>query len=141
MTEKMIDADELLYWLDKNFEYCNDVHNVEIKAISFKFLLKKINELATPAPEPQESIFDADGWCHNMDLAPKNGTPFFIRGGYFNSATRQIHGHENDFIQIVFYKEKTNLDVDPPYTIIGSDYININSPTSWTNIIYPKDKS
>lgn len=27
---------------------------------------------ATPAPEPQESIFDADGWCWDMDKAPEN---------------------------------------------------------------------
>ena len=32
---------------------------------------QKINELATPEPAPQEAIFDANGWCRDIDLAPK----------------------------------------------------------------------
>jgi hypothetical protein len=58
MTKRMIDADalnKLVEWLDTNFEYCNDIHNIEKKAISLKFLLKKIQELATLVREPQEN--------------------------------------------------------------------------------------
>lgn len=29
-------------------------------------------ELAAPAPESQESIFDADGWCRDLKAIPKN---------------------------------------------------------------------
>jgi hypothetical protein len=36
--------------------------------------LHKIEELATldPAPAPQESIFDADGWCYDLKSIPKD---------------------------------------------------------------------
>lgn len=34
---------------------------------------EKIKELATPVPEPQESIFDAEGWCWDMDSLHDNG--------------------------------------------------------------------
>ena len=70
MTKRMIDADALDEWLGRNFEYCEDIHGIEKLVVSYGFLLKKIKELSTPAPEPQQSIFDADGWCWDMDLVP-----------------------------------------------------------------------
>jgi hypothetical protein len=45
---------------------------------SARYVINKINELATPAPEPQESIFDADGWCWDMSLLKTDGTPVLL---------------------------------------------------------------
>jgi hypothetical protein len=70
MSKKMIDADVLLSFAKKQLEisrYAIDSSdtNFQLKdthkgcVIILEAFIEKINELATPAPEPQESIFDA----------------------------------------------------------------------------------
>jgi hypothetical protein len=56
----MIDADKLINWL------CNGGGQR-----FYAELIEKINELAT-TPEPQESIFDADGWSKDFSIMPKD---------------------------------------------------------------------
>ena len=65
MTKRVIDADALLEWIK---EKCYSRTVPYIAEIALK---NKVEELATPTPEPQESIFDADGWCYDLDKAPK----------------------------------------------------------------------
>jgi len=69
MTKRIIDADALLKWV-KRHEIEDENETGHYVVISFD-LEEKINELATPAPEPQESIFDADGWCKKLKLMPR----------------------------------------------------------------------
>ena len=76
MTDRKIDADALVDALSRvTFPRQSGFH------ISYKEMMDKvkyiINELATPAPEPQESIFDADGWCWDMNKAPSNENVIF----------------------------------------------------------------
>ena len=99
MSKRMIDADVLVEWLHKNFEYCEDIHGIQKLVVSYRFLLDKIQELATPAPEPQESIFDAEGWCWDMDLAPI--TIIGVKIKFFDIlVTRKYHtGTQNEFKQ------------------------------------------
>lgn len=76
MTKRMIDADafeELLCWLDKNFEYCQDIHNIEKKVVSYGFLLKTIKELATP--EPKDNTWHYFYYSHYL-------TAYFCRSLY-----------------------------------------------------------
>ena len=71
MTNKMIDVDVLTEELAKikgNLNFCNDAGRYWLDVA-----IETINELATPA-EPQESIFDADGWCWDMSLLKADGT-------------------------------------------------------------------
>ncbi len=78
MNKRMIDADAIEnYILDNHTpHYSKDEKGKYIFVgkilINLSDIRGKINELATPAPEPQESIFDADGWCDNFNLAPDN---------------------------------------------------------------------
>lgn len=65
MTKRMIDADALLELINDNSELITTGYSN-----ADDVLTQKINELATPAPEPQESIYDAEGWCWDMDKAP-----------------------------------------------------------------------
>jgi hypothetical protein len=57
MTKRMIDADAL-----EKLETWLSEHEAKFNASIYSFK-QTIKELATPAPEPQESIFDAQGWC------------------------------------------------------------------------------
>ena len=75
MTKRMIDADDLEIWLNEKRDYItNTIIDSEsyMELIDFidNTLMPKINELATSAPEPQENIYDSDGWCWDMDKAP-----------------------------------------------------------------------
>jgi hypothetical protein len=73
MTKKIIDADafeKLVEWLNEQ-EARFDASIYEVK--------RKIEELATPVPETQESIFDADGWCWDLSLAPHNGCHLLLK--------------------------------------------------------------
>jgi hypothetical protein len=46
---------------------------------SARYVIDKIKELTTPAPEPQESV-DADGWNNNFAEAPQDyDTPILIK--------------------------------------------------------------
>lgn len=70
MTKRMIDADavgRILVGIMKRGSY--NIMGVEysIDVPILQNIMHRINELATPAPEPQESIFDADRWCWDMD--------------------------------------------------------------------------
>jgi hypothetical protein len=62
MTNKMIDADALLRWIKATKGLFDD----ETLDDFYLSTLNKINELATPA-KPQESIFDANGWCWDFN--------------------------------------------------------------------------
>jgi hypothetical protein len=93
MTNKIIDADAL----EKLTEFCikqkeisqNIIDSYDIGVdfvarhthrgcvVIANAFIEKINELATPAPEPQESV-DAEGWCWDLDLAPKDGTDILV---------------------------------------------------------------
>jgi len=83
MTKRILDADALLLRI-KNSSFLKDKSNMDTmqacREIGFKsaldYVIDSINELATPA-EPQESIFDADGWCWDMDLAPDSENVIF----------------------------------------------------------------
>ena len=72
----MMDADALVEWVINNTSpyYRKDIdgkYGFEVDCIiDILALRKKIQELSTPVPE--ESIFDADGWCWDMDKAPEN---------------------------------------------------------------------
>ncbi len=69
--KRMIDADALLEWVKSETYniYCEEMMRDYFMVYS-EDLVKKINELATPAPEPQQSIYDAEGWCWDIDKAP-----------------------------------------------------------------------
>jgi hypothetical protein len=84
MTKRMIDADELIEFIFN----CDSILDLSLG------ILSKINELATPA-EPQESIFDADGWCWDMNLAPHDGCNLLLKN--YNS--------DDFFIMYDCYKE------------------------------------
>jgi hypothetical protein len=84
MTKRMIDADALSGWVrehgdcivktqDRHIERCVNIGNIEELYIPYTIIIKKINKLAisAPAPESQDSIFDAEGWCWDMGKAPK----------------------------------------------------------------------
>lgn len=77
MTKRMIDADALLGFAKKQLEisrYAIDSSDTNFKlkdthkgcVIILESFIEKIQELATPT-EPQESNFDADGWCWDFD--------------------------------------------------------------------------
>ena len=58
MSKKMIDADaleKLLEWIVDNEEYVNDFVDVDGDYVHAYSLKEKIQELATPAPEPKET--------------------------------------------------------------------------------------
>jgi hypothetical protein len=64
-----IDADALLEWINKNTqegEWCG-ANGWQADIVFLSELIEKINDLATPTPKPQESIFDADGWCWDFN--------------------------------------------------------------------------
>lgn len=82
MTKRMIDADALL---EKIHNTMQDIFSDSLVALPHKGILRDVSveeilycmqdyieQIATPAPEPQESIFDADGWCWDMEKAPYN---------------------------------------------------------------------
>jgi hypothetical protein len=72
MKNKTVDFDVLLEWINKNtFSQHNEALMYDYEIVYSDKLIRKINELATPNL-PQESIFDADGWCWDMSLVPKN---------------------------------------------------------------------
>jgi len=81
MIKRMIDADALLEALG------NKKPRVIINppvAIGYGQAMcdieELINELATPAPTPQESIFDAGGWCFDLSKAPiYPSTPLLVK--------------------------------------------------------------
>ena len=60
MSKRILDADALLEWIYNS----NSMLELTLG------ITKKINELATPV-EPQQIIFDADGWGSMYDV-PKN---------------------------------------------------------------------
>lgn len=66
MTKKIINADALLEWVNINTH--DGGWNGQATIVFQDDLIKKINELATPAPEPQESIYDAEGWGDMYDV-------------------------------------------------------------------------
>lgn len=81
MINKMIPADLLLQWFS-NQTYISFIDDIAVRFVDIKYgdIINKINELATPAPEPQESIFDADGWNNNFAEAPQGyDTPILIK--------------------------------------------------------------
>ena len=93
MTKRMIDADaleKLFEWLDNEIAMDNKIYKINLEAgyakqpslestlYNKKRFLQKINELATPVPEPQESIFDADGWCWDLSLVDNNEEYHFL---------------------------------------------------------------
>jgi hypothetical protein len=92
MINRILDADafeKLLEWLENEIAMDSNVYKINLENMivkqaflestiyNKKLFLQKINELATPAPEPQESIFDADGWCWDMDLTPDSENVIF----------------------------------------------------------------
>jgi hypothetical protein len=101
MTKIMIDAEGLKLWLLEN-SYVGDTvidqtAYVE-KIVFYNDLIKKINELATPAPEPQESIFDADGWCWDSSKAPEARVILLYKSGAI------IDGYVTPFKNIIAWR-------------------------------------
>lgn len=78
MTKRIIDADALLAWVNINTH--DGGWNGQASVVFEDELIEKINELATPAPEPQtlESIYDAQGWCWDLSLIDKNEEYHFL---------------------------------------------------------------
>lgn len=167
MTKKMIDADALIKEMQSikgNLNFCNDAGSYWLD-----IAIETINELATPAPEPQEncksnlkkfsmqlfeafgqnveagkiaiddddfdkmetiafrlidamkiatpaepqeSIFDADGWCDDLSLAPKNGS--------------RILGLTSFGVETVKYCDEKNID----YTSIAVGWIGCERDTT-----------
>lgn len=67
MTKKVIDVYALINNLQDikgNLNFCNDVGRYWLDVA-----IETINELATPVTEPQESIFDAEGWCKDFEIS------------------------------------------------------------------------
>lgn len=87
MNKRMIDADALLRWVKATKGLFDD----ETLDDFYSSTLNKINELATPALEPQESIFDADGWCWDLSLINNDDEYHFLieshRGGVGHKVT------------------------------------------------------
>ena len=100
MTNKIIDVDALhqrigKYSLARHLEYRKDIEYVrntpeivsrykhidEHFTRAINYISSIIEELATPAPEPQQSVFDADVWCWDLDKAPKE-TVLLIKTNY-----------------------------------------------------------
>jgi hypothetical protein len=78
VTNKIIDADALLEFMDSEIHKYINVHGEDWDyGISYHDIKRKINELSTPA-EPQESIFDADGWCWDLLLLDNNQEYHFL---------------------------------------------------------------
>lgn len=73
--------------------------NVGDFLINLSDLRDKINELATPAPEPHQSIFDADGWCWDMDLTPITIVGVKIKFFDILVAKKYHTGTQNEFKQ------------------------------------------
>ncbi len=69
MTKRIIDADALLECVQSlaHGMYCEDMIR-DYTVVVVDELINKINELATSAPAPQESV-DADGWL-DIKTAP-----------------------------------------------------------------------
>lgn len=87
MSKRMIDADALENWLK------TQINKLPYYSTNnpYQAIINKINELATPAPEPQESIFDADGWCWDLSLINNDDEYHFLieshRGGVGHKVT------------------------------------------------------
>ena len=81
MTKRMIDFDVLMKCVNSLYTRCRvpnkgeyslfliskkpELSNIFMNCLDV--LVREIQELATPAPEPQESIFDAEGdWCYDL---------------------------------------------------------------------------
>lgn len=135
MKNRMIDAgalDKFLEWIDKNYEYCNDIHGIETKVVSFKFLLDKIQELATPAPEPQEQVIDIyntkiNGNSIFYNLSEKIGDLKTSYGLKKIERTREQKVSEMslyNFIDYIFsgkYKKYECVDFEPQQSIFDAD--------------------
>ena len=97
MTKRMIDADVIENYILNNHRphYSKDEQGRYIFVgdilINLSDIRGKINELATPAPESQESIFDADGWCWDLSLINNDDEYHFLieshRGGVGHKVT------------------------------------------------------
>lgn len=73
MNKRMIDADALLSALVNKKPKA--IHNPPV-AIGYEQAICDLQMLISELPTPQESIFDADGWCWDMEKAPKDGSVF-----------------------------------------------------------------
>lgn len=68
MTKRMIDADVLSKKLEELANFIKDAYTgVSYKVLEVKDAIQVINDFATTAPEPQESIFNAKGWCWDIN--------------------------------------------------------------------------
>lgn len=139
MSKKMIDADVLLNWVKKKMEsgelITETEHYSTENVIFVDDFIEKINELATHAPEPQESIFDADGWCLDLSLIDNdNEYHFLIERTVANIG--YVKANRKTYYQTIGYFDFIQSNLKDTYLCLG------DTLKAWRPLpTLPKDKS
>lgn len=109
MTKKIIDADALLEQIKIEINDCpfSDANSKRGWGVALMNIEQHISVLATS--KSQESIFDLDGWCWDMDKALKKGCHLLLKHYNLNSF----------FIMYDCYKNK-NEDYWRSYSLLNN---------------------
>lgn len=116
MTNGILEVDALLEWVNKNkYPFTDEGTPLDIHYIYSDDLIKKINELATPVSEPQESIFDADGWCWDMSLIYNDKEYHFL----IERTVASVKANRKTYYQTIGYFDFIQSNLKDTYLCLG----------------------
>lgn len=141
MTKRIIDADaldKLLEWINGELNYndnklkcetCNNQRRIGIKD-ALDSVLEKINELTTPAHEPQENInttpehFETIGQCIDWILEVENDKSIKRSVTVYPSGAGAAEFNRSDFEVNPYFTKKI-------VTTRRTEILPIATPTAW----------
>lgn len=128
MTKRMIDADELLEWIDRQAtkNYAKTFNSFFTSADFIKQEITRLKSLATPQPqrtcrELAEKDAEKDLWCYDMEKAPE---------------CCSILIYSDDGCIYVGYRKNKKF-----FIYYGMQDMEDYNPFAWMPIPEPKDKN